>query len=125
MTNRTDIEISVCYFLIGLDIFLNVHPLLILVLPQRFFRHLRRRRHHNRRRRRRGCARARGLTKSTSRVRSIRAARSLAPFARGEHRRFPRRAKVTATGRARARSLARERRRESPARTLTRGGQLR
>lgn len=54
-----------------------------------------------------------GLTKS--RVRSIRATRS-----RGEHRRFPRRAKVTAS----ERELARERRRESPARTLTRGGQL-
>jgi hypothetical protein len=62
---------------------------------------------------------ARGLTKSTSRARSFDSCRSLASLARGEYRRFPRRAKVTASSRAR------ERRRESPARTLTRGGQLR
>lgn len=53
-----------------------------------------------------------------ARVRSIRAARSLA---RAESiGGFPRRAKVTAS--ERERELARERRRESPARTLTREG---
>lgn len=77
MTNRTDIEISVCYFLIGLDIFLNMHPLLILVLPQRFFRHLRRRRHHNRRRRRRGCARGDLRNRLVAFVRFVPLARSL------------------------------------------------